>query len=116
MILAFVIICTILILVVGQMILSWNRNGKDRETSLHLLSIMNTMENEMENMKTCIRAIADTTAKTEATVELMKQEMDADGFPDPEKERKAKEAIDRFNEGISNILSYGQDDRGGEKK
>lgn len=46
--------------------------------------------------------------KTLRVVALMaaETEKEPEAVPDPEKARKAAEAIDKFNDGITNILNY----------
>lgn len=101
-------------------IVFYSRSGKRIEDifdELYLLSgDVKSISREIESIKTSLRAIAETTAETAATVEQMQKEKEASELPDEEAARRAKEEIDRFNTGIANILSFGTDEKDGGKK
>ena len=77
---------------------------------------VNEISAEISGIKTSLRVIADTTAETEEAVKQMRQERAEAETPDEELARRAKEEIDRFNAGIANILSFGTEERDGERK
>ena len=97
-------------------LISFHRSGKIVDGIYDLIRLVQYTEQEIEGMKISIRAIAETTTRTAADMEKLKEEKEAQEPKDSESLRRAKEEIERFNEGIANILSFGAEEKDGDRK
>jgi len=106
---AILILCVLFALVVSNLLLMRKITGLSEEVEILEDKINHSISAERthsEATDTVLKAMNLT------LIELTEKIPKEDEPPDPEKARKAKEATDRFNDGISAILDY---DGGGGK-